>query len=347
MRKLRFLLVFVCAAWLAGCANLLEPPLATPLPPEFVPTVIAMTLQAKNAQRSLTPSPSPEGRGGRETTTSVSETLVVTVSSTAALPATETPPPPPTEAELPATETPTSLPPSGFPPSVTLTATPFPEIPEARVQIYKLGDLSMVTSPLLVTSRLTSRVGKVVRFDLFGEDGRLLARQMKIYYDLPWHVASLSMELEFEIRAAAELGRLVISVEDAYGRVIDVNSVNLILLSSGAAELNPASALQESLVILDPTPKTLVVGGKVFVSGVAKPFDAQPLKVVLIAEDGSVLGQRLAGVDIPVPGGYGSFFAEVSYTVSQVTPVLLVVYESGGILSQYAHLTSRDIILAP
>ena len=343
MRALRFLMVLLCTSLLAGCANLLEPPLATPLPTEFVPTAIAMTLQAKNAGRK-TPTGLPGSTAAQNpgvTETAVGSSVIEPSLTNTGLPPLASA----TLAELPMSATPEiefTLPPQAVP-----TETPFPDIPDARVQIYKLGDLSKIVSPLVVTARLTSRVGKVVRFELYGEDGRLLARQLKVYYDLPWHVATPTMSLDFEISAAAELGRLVVSVEDVFGRIIDVNSVNLLLLSMGMTEMNPSSALLESIIVQEPEPKTLLIGGKVLVTGIARPFTDQPLNVLLIAEDGRVLGQRLAGVTILIPGGYGTFFAEVSYTVTETTPALLVVYESGAPISQYAHLTSRDVILAP
>jgi hypothetical protein len=350
MQKLSLVLVFmVLVLSLVGCDQLLTPELATPLPTEFLPTAIAQTLQAR-APQPIVESPATAMPDENESTAVITQEILPTVLVS------ETPEISPTFTLFPDTPEPVALesltatatlPLPEVPLSSTLTLTPVPVEQDARVQIYKLGDLSKVVSPLVVTSRLTSRVGKVVRFELFGEDGRLLARQVKVYFDIPWHVATLTMDLEFEIRAAAELGRLVVSVEDSYGRMIDVNSVNLILLSSGSTELNPASALKEAIVIQDPQPNALVVGGKVYVSGIAKPFEDQPLKVVLIAQDGRVLGQRLAGVDIPIPGGYGTFFADVSYSVTEVTEALLVIYESGGLLSEYAHLTSMDVVLAP
>ena len=349
MRALRLLTVLLCAGILAGCATLLEPPLATPLSTEFVPTAIAMTLRARSAERTMTAiapaSQSPHTPTAAQSLLATADTLAPGLTEVATLPA---PSATFTEPAASATmEMVYTLPPPILPLTITMTATPFPEIPNARAQIYKLGDLSKIVSPLVVTARLTSRVGKVVRFDLHGEDGRLLARQLKVFYDLPWHVATLTMSLDFEISAAAELGRLVVSAEDVYGRIVDVNSINLVLMSQGVTELNPASALLESIILQEPEPKTMLIGGKIMVSGIAKPFTDQPLNVVLIAEDGRILGQRLAGVTISVPGGYGTFFAEVSYSVTEVTPALLVVYESGEPISQYAHLTSRDVILAP
>ena len=202
-------------------------------------------------------------------------------------------------------------------------------------------------SPLQVHARLTSRVGKIVRVDLYGEDGRLLARQLKTYHDLPWHVAGVNMELKFEISAAAEVGRLVISAEDIYNRLIDLNSVNLILLSSGETELNPTSALYQRIVIQEPGPEALIQGGTLIVSGLAQPENEGPLRVSLVAEDGRILGHRLAGVITTTPGGYGSFQAEVPYSVQELTPARLIVSEDGGVVSPLSHLSSLEIMLSP
>jgi hypothetical protein len=232
-------------------------------------------------------------------------------------------------------------------PTNTNTPTFLPEIPIAHIQIYQLGELSRVSSPIKVSARLFSKVGKVVRVELHGEDGRLLGRQLSLLPPIPWSTTTVSMEMDFEIRLAAEYGRLVISVEDSYGRLIDVNSVNLILLQFGDSELNPATALWQVIQIDEPRPQTLIQGGSVFVSGLARPNTDNPLFIELIGQDGQNLGHRLAAVDIRIPGGYGTFAADVPYSVTEVTPALLVIYESGGTLSEIAHLASVELLLSP
>jgi len=227
------------------------------------------------------------------------------------------------------------------------TSTPAPPIPDARIQIYQLGELSKVMSPLDVSLRLTCGDGKVIRIELYGEDGRLLARDVRNYSKVPWEAARIGMKLDFEISAAAELGRLVIIAEDAYGRFIEINSMNLILLSQGMTELNPPSGLQARIIIQDPTEQTLIQGGRLIISGRARPESNQPLRVMLVGEDGRILGQRLAGITILVPGDYGTFLAEVPYAVTEVTPALLTIFEEGGTISATSFLTSLKVLLAP
>ena len=216
------------------------------------------------------------------------------------------------------------------------------------MQIFRLGELSKVHSPLPVSLSLTSGVGKVVRVELYGEDGRLLARHLRTYQKIPWEVARIGVELEFGISAAAEAGRLLVSVEDLYGRLIDVNSINLILISTGQSEYNPPTALWQRLIIEEPSPQALIQGGKLLIMGRALPNNPdQPLRVMLVAEDGRILGQRLAGVEFPKPGDYGNYAAEVPYTVTDLTPALLVIFEEGEPVTDIAHLSSIPVMLAP
>ncbi|MBN2550939.1 MAG: hypothetical protein JXB15_17380 [Anaerolineales bacterium] len=347
------------AGMLSSCSGQPQNSLATPIPTEYLPTAIAQTLEASGLKPPPTRLASPTPRLASSTATKTQTKLAITKTPTSKATRTKTPsathtqtvteilapestPEPtlePTESQA-AALTPTLL-------STPPTATPLPETPEGRIQIFRYGELSLVTSPIQVSAKLTSQVGKVVRVELYGEDGRMLARQVKIFGTLPWQVGNVNTTLDFEISGAAETGRLVISVEDVFGRLIDVNSVNLILLSTGVTELNPPTAVNQKIVIQEPAPKALIQGGLVYVAGLAQPNKDLPLRVALIAEDGRVLGQRLAGVSIPVPGGYGFFAAEVPYTVAAATEVLLVVYEEGQPVSDITYLSSTIILISP
>jgi len=340
----------------------------TPFPTEFLPTVIAMTLDASGigepttiSSKTATPSIKATLKN-TETEKTVSPRISDTATNTVTLEQTTV-----TVETMQATITIDNMvtvsSSNGNPITVTSTLEPeellqidvpiqqeetLPaEIPEARAQIYQLGELSMVTSPMLVTGRLTSKVGKVVRIELHGEDGRLLARELRTYENIPWNVANLSANLEFELSVVAEVGRLVFSVEDSFGRLIDINSVDLILLSEGVTELHPASALLQRIIIEEPTKDTLIQGGNLIVSGRARLNGDQSLRAEIITEDGKVVGQRLVGVSISIPGDYGQFAAEIPYNVDDLTAALLIIYEDGGQLSPIAHLASQDVILAP
>ncbi|HWQ84715.1 MAG TPA: hypothetical protein VN363_09120 [Anaerolineales bacterium] len=225
--------------------------------------------------------------------------------------------------------------------------TPFPELPIAGIQIFKPGDMSKVASPIEVSGYLRPGARGRVTIELFGEDGRLLVRQIRVYDVTPGARVNLAEDVPFQISAAAEVGRLVLSMADEAGRTIALNSIDLILLSMGDSDINPSVALQEFIYIREPKLKNLVQGGSVLVSGLARPFTDQPLVVHLIAEDGRVVGQRVVGVSERAANGYGEFAVEVAYTVDELTPVRLTVYEIGMPVSPIRYLSSLEIVLGP
>jgi len=348
-------LVLIIHLALSGCATLNANEIATPIPEEKLPTAIAQTLQASGIGLSIPTAITTPTRSKNPSNTSTKP------SSTATQTLIDTPTNSPTtkgfenKTELVDTISPSEE----ATPSLTATfiqiinptspiEAPHWDIPDARVQIYQLGERSFVTSPIAVTANLSSQIGKVARIELWGEDGRLLARHVRTFENIPWQNAKVGVYLEFEISKAAEEARLVISVEDSHGRLIDVNSVDLILLSTGMTELKPTSALGQRIVIQEPAPNTLIQGGKLIASGRVKPYNPENLlKLMLIGEDGRLLGQRLASVSITIPGDYGVFIAEIPYIVKDITPALLVVQEDGGPLSEIVHLSSLDVILTP
>jgi hypothetical protein len=316
----------------SACDRLLGSQVPTPIPSQYLPTAIALTLQA--AQASPTPGPASNNQGTPEAMSIPTEAQSPTSSATpqpSATP-TETPGPSPTPYTLP-------------PPP---TETPLPEIPNAPIEIRNLGAYSRVTSPLHLYAYLKPGAGGKVNIELLGEDGRLLVREIKVMDLVPvgaWAV--LSMDLDFEIEATAEAGRLLISVADEYGRIVALNSVPLILLSVGEADITPPIDVLTPILIQEPTKRTLIQGGKVLVSGLARPSSNQPLVVKLITADQAEVGMRLAPVDAPPDGSYTHFAVEVPYQVADPTQVLLAVSEGGNSLDDPARLVSLEVMLSP
>ena len=243
----------------------------------------------------------------------------------------------PTASSAISTSPPTALPPN------TLQ----PEITPAPIQIFGPGPGSEVTSPIQVESQLTSQAGKLLRIELRGEDGRLLSRIVKLPNIFPWSSAQLSLPLFFEISSPSENGRLTVSVDDQYGRTMDLNSTGLVLLSSGDPTLYPASSLEQALVIQEPAAGERISGGIVPVEGIYHGEILLPLRAELISQDGKILGQRMAASSINPAENSEQFSAEIPYSIEVQIPALLVVYidsENGG---QILHLSSVEILLEP
>jgi hypothetical protein len=253
-----------------------------------------------------------------------------------------TPAPEATASATPAPATPTAEIPYIILP--TVTPTPRPEIPLGAIRILRPASLSRATSPLQVRAIVAPGAEGVYRIELFGEDGRLLARQVLSY---PGIRVNTSINLDFEIPGVAEVGRLQISTQDEHGRVMAMNSSTVLLMSVGRDEYLNANDLRERLLILQPTPEERIVGGTLTVTGKAWPTGDEPLLIELIAENGAVVGQRLVAVE-PVEGeDYGSFTVEVPYRVQEATPVRLTVYEDNDRIPGKTYIYSLEITINP
>lgn len=306
---------------LIGCAGAFDTGLPTPLPAEYLPTAVALTRAAALTATAAAP--------------------------TAGVP-TETPTPSftPTLTALPSpTDTaPTEAPQLAAP---SLTPTPASVAPPAEIQIFRPGDLSKVISPLRVIAYLKPGSDGKVWVELYGEDGRLLVRQIKVFYAQPGARVNLALDLDFQIAAVAEAGRLVIRVNDEAGRAVALNSIDLILLSLGEADITPGSGTQAAIIIQQPGARALVQGGTLLVTGLARVKTDRALSVQLVTAEGRVVGQRLAGLTVRGVDGYAGFAAEIPYQVSTLTPVRLVVFEDGQQISPITHLSSVEINLSP
>lgn len=321
---------------LASCANLMGPEPPTPYPTEYLPTVIALTIQAGDAQRAAQ---------------SEAPTEVVTLDPTDA-----TLSPTPTQEPAPPTSHPTETPePNPVGPTATpftlpapATSTPLPEIPNSLIEIRNLGPLSKISSPLHIYAYLKTGADGRVTIELLGEDGRALYREVRVIGYVPAGASAiLSMDLDFEIPATAEMGRLRLSIEDEYHRVVALNSVPLVLLSIGDSDVIPPVDVLAPIVLQKPTKQTLIQGGKVLVEGLARTGGTGALMVRLLGTDGSEVGSRLVAVETPSEGQYGHFAVEVPYEVNRTTPVLLVVTEGAEGINDLIYLTSLEIMLSP
>lgn len=186
-----------------------------------------------------------------------------------------------------------------------------------------------------------------MRIELLGEDGRLLMREVRSYDPERQNNLVFGAEINFEISAVAEVGRLQVSLLDEHNRYVAVSSVELILLSIGEPLINPQGDTLEDIVIQSPQEDSLIQGGMLRVSGLARLRSRQPLLVELQSSDGRIVGSRQVAVE-DIPGSsFASFLIDVPYTVSSTTRVRLVVWEPGDLIPGISHLSSVEVILSP
>jgi hypothetical protein len=243
---------------LAGCSPLAattQPSIPTPYPPEYLPTVIALTAESANQ--------------------SATDTAIVSLTNS--LP-TDTPEP---------TLTPT--------PQATFTATTIPGHEPAAIEIQSPGPMSKVVSPISLRMNIVSGESENVQIDLYGEDGRLLSREVKKIRRSADGVDQ-QIRIPFEIRAAAEVGRVTISTTDKAGRLQALNSVRLLLMSAGVNEITTPGNPSEPIGVFSPGLKEEVSGGVLNVRGDLWPFNLNPVIFELVGPDGASLGLRILTV---------------------------------------------------
>lgn len=246
-----------------------------------------------------------------------------------------TPSPVPTETPAP-TETP--VPPTLAP---TETFTPSPSAPGAQVEILAPGPMSKIISPLQLRMNILVGGSELVQIELLGEDGRLLARSLE---RVPSRNVYISLKIPFEVRAAAEFGRLTVSTKDEYGQLQSVASVHVLLLSVGSDDITPVNDPSERLVLYTPEAKGEVGGGEVAVEGRFQPFNDLPVIMELITQDGKTAGLRVLTFN---GDASQAFSTTIPYKVSEPTPARLVVRQDDTRISGLFYLYSQEIVLLP
>jgi hypothetical protein len=316
--------VLFAALALTAC-TLMAPQAPVPhLPDDYLPTAIALTIQAVMPDLPATPQAPGE-----------------------ASPRPPTPEPTLEPTSLPEAQSPLENPPESLDPPAAEVNLPVstPKPASAAIQILSPGPASKVTSPIRLNAFLAPGDKGNVRIELLGEDGRLLVRQLLSYG--PLARIQVITELDFEISAAGELGRLRITTEDPEGRMVAVASVDLLLISLGQSDITPSADSLDRIIIQDPGPKTLVQGGNLRVSGFIRPSGEASTWVELITAENRIVGYRQISIPEPQETGHTPFSVDVPYTVSTTTWVRLSVSQRDGRIPGFINLSSLEVLLSP
>jgi hypothetical protein len=299
----KIVILITMTGWLAGCVLPGSSPVPTPYPPDYLPTVVALTGQAAfQTSQALTPVILP---------TDTPEPTFTAVSST---------------------------------PAPTLTFTPQPNIPLAQIQFLSPGPMSKIVSPIQLQLLIVSGESEVIQVDLFGEDGRLLSRTIdRVNRHLTGVYATY--KIPFEIRAAAETALLQISTKDDFGRMQSLNSLRLVLLSSGVTEETPAvNFIYERAVIYTPENKASAIHGDLVVEGRFWPFNQQLVFLELILPDRTTSAVRvltLSGTDTQ------EFSTTLPYRVTETTEARLTIRQMDPVLGTPIYVYTQEITLNP
>jgi hypothetical protein len=302
MKRILYLLPLMLGI-LVACAAPTPSPIPTAYPPEYLPTVIAMTAEAANILG-----------------TEVASAL--------------------TPVELP---THTPLPTLSPTPRATFTQTTIPGHEPAAIQIFAPGPMSKVISPITLRMNIVAGESEKVQIDLYGEDGRLLTRNVK---QVPTSGLGVPQQIRvpFEIRAAAEVGRLTVSTTDEEGRIQYLNSVRLLLLSSGVNEINPPGNPSEPVGVFSPLDEEPVSGGVLSLRGDVWPFNLNPVILELVGPDGRSMGLRILNMEHLNPQ---LFETTIPYEVSEPTSARLTIRQDDDRIDGLFYVYSQVVLLNP
>ncbi len=244
----------------------------------------------------------------------------------------------PTETPIP---TSTPIPPT---PAPTNTPTPAPGIPLSVIQINAPGPMSKIVSPVELHADVTVEEAHKVEVALFGEDGEVISHPPLTVFSTGGS-KTISLKLPFEIRAAGEVGIVQISIKDSRGQLEALNSVRVLLLSSGVSQINPAgNNIYEHVVFYDLPVDAHVSGGIVAARGRFAPVNDKPVILELVGEDGKSLGLRVldfTGMD------WQAFDTTIPYKVTEETSARLFIYQDDELIDGRAYIYSQPIDLSP
>jgi hypothetical protein len=214
-------------------------------------------------------------------------------------------------------------------PSATPKISPTPTPPPAYLRIVRPGPYSKINSPLEVEAGVSPGDDGLVLVDLIGEDGRTITRQRLNYSEFIGRSIGIAHKMDFKIAGVAETTRLVISVDDKFGRIIALTSTELVLISIGDNQIYPASYQYAPYILHEPVEDQIITGGTLKVSGLARPVNLTPLIFELIDEKGTVI--EAAQLQVPLPGGDQShtpFEIYIPYHISNPTRVRLTIRQA-------------------
>jgi hypothetical protein len=188
-----------------------------------------------------------------------------------------------------------------------------------------------------------------VEMDLIGEDNRIINSRMLDYRRSIGQTFLIAPLVDFNITAAVETARLVLTTRDLKHRIKALSSVDLLLMSVGNPEIYPVPDLQEPFLVRSPRERNIIQGGSVRVTGLARPLNNNPLILELIDEQMNIVGST--SIYIPPPTGdisHTPFEVTIPYQITGSTPVRLTLrQESAGRILGTVALHSLEIVLEP
>ncbi len=226
---------------------------------------------------------------------------------------------------------------------------PVVSMPTEKIAIFQPGPGSHVTSPFQVAGWGGPSYSDRVHVRMIGENGRVLSEGKSWLLVLPGNAGRFYSKVPFIIQGVAESARLEITTYNSRDRQMShLNTVDLILLSTGNPLVHPALHGPEKLAIFTPRKEAIVSGGTVYVQGAGWVNSDTPLTVSILDRNGEILGSTEVELDAPAIGLLGTFQVEVPYQTSFSQWAHVAVSEpSTNQIPGLIHFTSVEVWLEP
>ncbi len=237
---------------LSACSQFAEPT-STPFPPDYLPTLVALT-----------------GKAVLETANAANPTALSTETSL------------PTETPIPSTPLPTATP--TFEPGFT---------DFAQIQFISPGPMSSLVSPISLQVMLVSGESEIVQVDLLGEDGRILQRGLERVsrnlsgnyrsFDLAFEIRAVSERGYIRISSKDDRGRIqALNTMPVLLYSVGDNQINPV-----------GNMIYERTMLQGLDDGDEVSGGVLTLKGKFWPFNTQPVFAELLLPDGKPITSRV------------------------------------------------------
>ena len=123
-----------------------------------------------------------------------------------------------------------------------------------------------------------------------------------------------------------------------------MNSVRILLLSSGVNEINPVGNPSEPVGVFMPQAAESIFGGVVNVRGDIWPFSLQPVILELMDAAGKSIALRIITLDTINPQ---LFETTIPYKVTEVTAARLTIRQDDDRMPGVFYIYSQEVILNP
>jgi hypothetical protein len=156
------------------------------------------------------------------------------------------------------------------------------------------------------------------------------------------------MDIDFNITGGAVSTRLEIMSRDGSGRITEITTTDLVLLSEGDEEIKAIQDLFDDLIIQQPIPSTLIQGDVLIIQGLTRFAPNDQLIVELVDKDGGQVGSGIIDVsDEELGYGYRPFDGKIPFQVGSSSWIRVQVIAKDGNFSGIQHLASVEVLVSP